>query len=179
MYTDSISIRPPATVFFGMALRNLVLIMTISLIKGDPMSCIPQNALCDPSPRSGTGLWAGAGLRSQSGSGIGTTTSRYECCPNTTCELIPGLNVSMCTGSSIRNNCVKDADCSAGLACLVRLGKCGICSPYGQKCTLPFSPDLRSGADAECCSGYCALYGGEGICSDPKLAVLRSMQMAI
>jgi hypothetical protein len=109
----------------------------------DPINCIPQNALCTHDA---------------------TLSQRYACCPNTTCELIPGLNSTMCMPND--DKCVRDSDCSAGLACLVRIGKCGICSPYGQKCSLPFS------ADSECCSGYCALHHtGEGICSDPNLTI--------
>ena len=84
--------------------------------------CIPQNALCDDS------MWS--------------------CCKGTTCEPIPSLNTSMCMPNN--NNCRKDSDCSGGLGCMIRLGKCGLCNSIGHRCTLPYDK-------LECCSSYCAL----------------------
>ena len=115
--------------------------------------CIPQNAICDDK-------------------------SIWSCCEGTTCESIPfartktmdnlaGLprlmNISMCMPNN--NNCQKDSDCSGGLGCIVRLGKCGFCKSIGKSCTLPYDK-------LECCSSYCALRrneDGRGVCADPTL----------
>lgn len=110
---------------------------------GKCVLCTKQNVLC-----SGIGNW--------------------RCCEGTTCEGIPGLvdNVDrqekMCVPNN--NNCRTDADCSGGLRCLARLGKCGLCHTNGEKCTLPYDK-------YECCSSYCAIHLNNTVCSDPRLVV--------
>jgi hypothetical protein len=85
-----------------------------------------------------------------------------QCCDGTTCELIPGFNgTSRCKPN--RNKCLTDANCSGGLSCLLRLGKCGICNQIGTTCKLPYDT-------LECCSSYCRLSndGISGTCADPR-----------
>ena len=85
-----------------------------------------------------------------------------DCCSGTTCEPIPGLNHSRCRPN--KNSCSTDLICTGGLRCLFRLGKCALCNPNGEKCTLPYD-------DLECCSSYCRLgtnNDGSGICADPR-----------
>lgn len=97
----------------------------------------------------------------------GTTIGFFKCCDgsNTTCELIPGLNgTNRCMRN--QNNCNNDSDCAYGLFCLKRLGKCGLCHPNGERCTI-------SNSKFECCSGYCKtdIYNDDsesGICDDPR-----------
>ena len=85
----------------------------------------------------------------------------WPCCKDTTCESIPGLDNYHCRPN--KNNCVYDSDCShSGLKCLRRVGKCGICRPTGDACTL--IGDVR-----ECCSNFCDIsvgLNGTGICVD-------------
>jgi hypothetical protein len=85
-----------------------------------------------------------------------------ECCPGTTCEIIPGLyGTSRCEPN--KNKCLTDIDCSGGLKCLFRLGKCGMCHPNGETCTLPYD-------SLECCSSYCRIGSqGRGKCADPRM----------
>jgi hypothetical protein len=84
----------------------------------------------------------------------------WRCCEGTTCESIPGLEKEMCVPNN--NNCRTDADCSGGLRCLARLGKCGLCHSNGEKCTLPYDK-------YECCSSYCAIHLNNTVCADPSL----------
>ena len=95
--------------------------------------------------------------------------SNWRCCEGTTCESIPGLldnaetNGRMCVPNN--NNCRIDADCSGGLRCIARLGKCGLCHSNGEKCTLPYDK-------YECCSSYCAINLNNTVCADPSLVGL-------
>lgn len=84
-----------------------------------------------------------------------------ECCPNTTCEDIPGLNSTLCVTS--KNSCSTDKDCLPSLQCIQRLGKCGVCHPDGTACTLPYD-------SLECCSNYCRITDeiGNAVCADPQ-----------
>ncbi|CCV01743.1 hypothetical protein IIV22_066L [Invertebrate iridescent virus 22] len=115
----------------------------LSCINGLCTSCAKAGNICEP----------------------GATTGFFKCCDgsNTTCELIPGRNnTSQCMPNN--NNCRTNADCSYGLSCLMRLGKCGLCHPNGEKCTLPYDT-------LECCSSYCRIgvyIDGSGMCADPR-----------
>jgi len=85
----------------------------------------------------------------------------WPCCDGSTCEYIPGLNTTMCVPR--QNKCQTDSDCIGGLRCVVRLGKCGICRDFGEKCTLPYD-------SLECCSGYCKTsYYFDNVCAAPGI----------
>lgn len=86
--------------------------------------------------------------------------SGWPCCENTSCVHIPNLGVSMCKKN--QNKCRTDSDCTGGLHCLIRLGKCGICLTNGERCTLPHYT-------YECCSSYCAMHLNETVCADPSI----------
>jgi hypothetical protein len=88
------------------------------------------------------------------------SSDNWRCCEGNTCESIPGLEQKMCVPNN--NNCRTNADCSGGLRCLARLGKCGLCHSNGEKCTLPYDT-------YECCSSYCAIHLNNTVCADPSL----------
>lgn len=119
---------------------------------------------------------------------IGKPGKRLECCSGE-CNPVTGI----CQGSSIytttinvtdqngtvvishnylvsgmidnsNSSCTVTSDCSKGFGCLSRLGKCGLCHPNGERCTLPYD-------SLECCSSYCRIgvnADGSGVCADPR-----------
>jgi len=83
----------------------------------------------------------------------------WPCCAGTTCEPIPGLQVSKCVQN--QNKCTSNSDCAVGFKCLLRLGKCGICREDGGFCESPYHEG------DECCSGYCNISQyGYGVCKN-------------
>lgn len=92
-----------------------------------------------------------------------------KCCDGTTCESIPGLNLNWCAPNE--NKCTADTDCSHGLKCILRLGKCGVCLSDGEKCSLPYDT-------LECCNSWCAINNnGQGICADPRAHIINLHQV--
>lgn len=114
------------------------------------LTCV--NNVCDACRKVGTRCEPGA------------TGFLTECCQGSTCEAIPGLNgTSQCRPN--KNKCLSNRECSDGLKCLMRLGKCGMCRENGEKCSLPYD-------DLECCSSYCKITENSvtGTCSDPRIS---------
>jgi hypothetical protein len=91
---------------------------------------------------------------------IGKPGERLECC-NGECNPVTG----MCQIREVENTtCKSNDDCTQGFGCLFRTGKCGLCHPIGERCTLPYD-------SLECCSSYCRIgvnADGSGVCADPR-----------
>lgn len=68
-------------------------------------------------------------------------------------------------GIDLKNTtCKSKGDCLQEFGCLFRTGKCGLCHPIGERCTLPYD-------SLECCSSYCRIgvnADGSGVCADPR-----------
>jgi hypothetical protein len=108
----------------------------LTCINNECTACLRQDVRCDPH----------------------TSGFDSQCCEGTTCENIPGLNGSQCRPHE--NICSNDAQCSGGLKCLQRIGKCGLCHSNGEHCSLPYD-------DLECCSSYCNIStNGSGVCTN-------------
>jgi hypothetical protein len=82
-----------------------------------------------------------------------------ECCPNTSCEYIPGLKNTLCVPN--KNSCSTNKDCIPSLQCLKSVNKCGLCRSNGEKCSTPYD-------NLECCSNYCKVDDkfGNSMCTD-------------
>jgi hypothetical protein len=123
---------------------------------------------------------------------IGKPGERLECC-NGECDPVTGMcqiredvtegykyfiDIADINGTVIISNnrlttngidfenttCKSNDDCTQGFGCLFRTGKCGLCHPIGERCTLPYD-------SLECCSSYCRIgvnADGSGVCADPR-----------
>lgn len=98
---------------------------------------------------------------------IGKPGERLECC-NGECDPVTGIcQIREVTDSLINlenTTCKSKDDCLQGFDCLFRTGKCGLCHPIGERCTLPYD-------SLECCSSYCRIgvnADGSGVCTDPR-----------
>jgi hypothetical protein len=113
---------------------------------------------------------------------IGKPGERLECC-NGECDPVSGLcqvgkvttegckysidvtDVNGSNGVDLENTtCKSKDDCLQGFGCLFRTGKCDLCHPIGERCTLPYD-------SLECCSSYCRIginADGSGVCADPR-----------
>jgi len=116
--------------------------------------------------------------------GLPCYNSGWPCCDGTTCESIPGLNITVCALN--QNKCHVDSDCEGGLTCHIRGSgdrtaekECVLCVAEGSRCYNPRSehnpsqeripvpvhprdkPALKKPSDPPCCDGTtCELIPG-------------------